>query len=99
MVPARFYNLTDDEKENVCHISLSDPAFLIAMLFVWTLTCCRELKLSLFLFECLVLNTKACENMKEALVQTEGEESDSSGYVVESLPIYMKAAIIIFVII
>lgn len=45
-LPANFATLSDEEKKVVCQTPLSQPAFLMVMLGVWTLNNFGELKLS-----------------------------------------------------
>lgn len=53
--PSLFAEIPPDLKDEVCHIPFSQPAFLLAVLFLWTLTCIGDVKRCLILFERLIV--------------------------------------------
>jgi hypothetical protein len=95
IIKENFGKLTDAEQAAACRISLSQPGFFFAVLFIWSLTTCRELKLSLHLFLMLIFNMPTCENMGQAITDFDAEADE---FRVVALPVWMKSFIGIVVI-
>jgi hypothetical protein len=60
--PSNFALMTPDLKEEVCHIPFSQPAFLLAVLFLWALTCIGDIKRCLILFERLIVSMPTADS-------------------------------------
>lgn len=65
--PAQFQNLGEDLKVSVCTIPFSQPWFFIPLLFIWTLSCVREVKNAIFLMYLLIIRMPTVKSMADAL--------------------------------
>lgn len=92
--PENFKLLDKHLKEDVCSIPFSQPAFFIAALFIWTLTCVDEVKTTVELFASLILRTPRLKSMDEALSQPEdGNDTTESPQVIQGLTFAVKGII------
>lgn len=84
----RLNGLSEDERDAVCRIPLSQPMFFGLILLIWTLTCFTELRKAFELqFHIFMLET--VPSMAQAMRQ--GEEKDNeSGDMISGMTTYMK---------
>jgi hypothetical protein len=100
-LPGNFATLDLGLKERVCNIPFSQISFFGVVLLIWTLTCIGQLRTTIAFFRALVLNTKAIQNMKDSLVDLDPQLADTVEHVwvVDGLTHWVRAAIVVFVII
>lgn len=94
---SNFELLGEDEKANACRIPLSQPLFFWIVLFIWTLTCVKELRTTRDLFHSLVLNAETAQTMLESL--EDEDENQPGGFVIARLTWGVKTLFTCFVII
>jgi len=89
---SNFQNLSDDDKSLVCRIPLSQPYFLLGVLFIWALTVLSHMRVAMNVLARLVA-LKRIDSMVDAL-----GPKDSSGKVeVIGLTTWLKCALVFFV--
>eukprot|EP00931_Biecheleriopsis_adriatica_P030758 TRINITY_DN18094_c0_g1_i1.p1 TRINITY_DN18094_c0_g1~~TRINITY_DN18094_c0_g1_i1.p1 ORF type:complete len:435 (+),score=97.41 TRINITY_DN18094_c0_g1_i1:58-1362(+) len=71
--PANFDLLSGDEKASACAIPFSQLRLLLPILFIWTLTMIGDMRRCGDLFVRLMLSTPTISDMKEAVIEGEGE--------------------------
>lgn len=92
----RFSSLDDETKNDVCQIPLSKPSFFIAVLLVWALVCCAEMRHTLHIACRLLWSTPTIPSMRDS-IKDAPEEGDEAVIVVGlTLPIKLIAAIFVF---
>lgn len=90
-----FEGLPPAEKASVCNIPFTQPAFLGVVLFIWTVTCLGELKISIAHFESLIISTPTVASMHDALTPASADNPDKvNEKVVSGLTVYIKAIIV-----
>jgi len=91
---SNFYALTDQEKEDVCQLPLTQPLFCITILYIWTLTCLADLRQALNSCARIVYGAPTISSMKASI-----EELDSDNVKVVGLTSFYKimAVILIFI--
>jgi len=94
---SRFYDLSPADQESVCKIPLSRPFFFGSVLFLWTVCNVGDLQTTWGLLWSLVVKTKTCKHMGDALLPT--GEKGSKEYMIASLPIWLKVTILLLVVI
>lgn len=109
-----FNRYSRSEQDRVCHIPMSQPYFLGAVLLVWTIVCFADLRKALQLFEFLIIQVETCDSMAHAMredVDSDDEASmehgdetpmrgdDEGGYIIQRLTRQAKASIVLLVII
>mmetsp|Transcript_62237 Transcript_62237/g.178574 ORF Transcript_62237/g.178574 Transcript_62237/m.178574 type:complete len:358 (+) Transcript_62237:1-1074(+) len=74
-----FHSMDGEVKEFACNIPISQPDFLFAILFVWSLTCAAELRRCLEYLHHLICKARDLEDGFDfvLLTQTVGDESGS----------------------
>lgn len=92
-----FTGLSDEEKDAVCQVPLSQPTFFIALLLVWTLVCFSELRHSFDIAGSLIVATPTIESMKDSL--KESEKQGDEAVVVIGLTLPVKIFAVTFIII
>mmetsp|Transcript_49718 Transcript_49718/g.125227 ORF Transcript_49718/g.125227 Transcript_49718/m.125227 type:complete len:376 (-) Transcript_49718:288-1415(-) len=91
-----FYKLSDEDQASACRIPLSQPLFFWVVLFVWSLVCMREIRVTKELFQGLITNTQTCDSMQNALEDEDGIEGGA--FVIARLTVGMKIALTFLVI-
>jgi len=95
-----FESLDRDLQVACCNISLSQPVFFFAILFVWTLTCVAEIRKCKDLLESLILQTETCEDMSRCLVDTDDGDIDGMRrFVIARLTRSMKVTLTLTVLV
>lgn len=79
----RLYSLSEDDRDQVCRIPLSQPYFFGLILLIWTLTCVFEFRKAWNL-QVTILMLKKVDTMEKAL-QEEDEEEDPEGFVIKGM--------------
>lgn len=95
-----FARLPEEVRQRACSISLSQPWFLWAVLFIWTLTIVDELRHWRTYFNSLIINTRAADSMRDAFeegVAPEREFEDHSVVVVVRLTYFVKTLLMLVV--
>merc|ERR1719316_286364 len=95
--PKQFAGLTDDLKDAICQVPLSQPTFFIGILLVWTLVCFSELRHSFDLAGSLVWSTPTIPSMKESIEET--EKTGDEAVIVVGLTTVVKVVATVFIII
>jgi len=94
---SRFNDLRADEQESVCAIPLSRPFFFGVVLYLWTICNFVDLKITWGAAESLVFLTSSCRYMRDALALVD-QNKHHRVFVISKLPIWMKAIIIVMVV-
>eukprot|EP00931_Biecheleriopsis_adriatica_P057104 TRINITY_DN33867_c0_g1_i1.p1 TRINITY_DN33867_c0_g1~~TRINITY_DN33867_c0_g1_i1.p1 ORF type:complete len:402 (-),score=49.75 TRINITY_DN33867_c0_g1_i1:49-1254(-) len=90
---AQFAEFDESEKNRICAISLSNPRFLSCILFLWTVTCMREVVAIFRITRRLLVLTPTVKSTDLVLNATAGGES-----VVAGLTIWLKVMIAVLAI-
>lgn len=88
-----FETLTDSEKHNVCQIPLAHPGYTGMILFIWSLTCCADLRNAVEGLTKLIMTVPTVDDMQLVLRNVEG----GSGALVAGLTMPMKFFIAFFI--
>jgi hypothetical protein len=89
-VDSQFDTLPEDLKESVCEIPLSQPEYLFAVLFIWTVSCVQQFKYVIFRFRQMILNTETLQSMQ---FSTDVDSEDPKRQVVRGLTMTIKVAL------
>jgi len=73
-----FHELDLQEQAEICRIPLTQPPFIMTVLFIWTLTCVAEFRKARDMFYSIVVNTERTESMLHSMVQNEDASCDDS---------------------
>jgi hypothetical protein len=93
LVSANFDLLSDDDKEQICEIPLSEPYFLFAVLLIWTMTCMEQIRSTEIRFRSMIWETKTVTKMSEGV---RGDE-DSKKQLITGLTRLVKAMLVVTV--
>jgi len=91
---SRFTLMDKEERDAVCRFPLSQPAFLVIILVIWTLTCFSEIRETIDMMNRLMIGTPTVATMALAL----DRQDDDSGTIV-GLTWSMKLYIVLCVLI
>jgi len=94
-----FSMLPLDIKDRVCDISLSVPALLRVVLFVWTLFCIGEIRRCRDMFYSAILNTGWTPTMRNSLDQEARDGGHVSDMVIARLTAPVKAMLFLLIIV
>jgi len=73
----RFDGLTDEMKDSICQVPLSQPTFFIAILLVWTLVCTNELRIAFDVAGALLVTTPTIQSMQDSIKETEQKHDEA----------------------
>lgn len=93
----RFMTLDEQAQTNACRIPLSQPDFFFFVLFLWTLTCTRELQKCFHDLQTFICNTERCTTMLDAFDREKME--DGGDFVITRLTMKVKALLALLIII
>jgi len=86
---SRFDLLSKGDKDSICRLPLSQPVFLITILYVWTLTCLAEMRQALSWMYRMLFAIPTVKTMSLALHQ-----DDEDNWTIEGLPIMLKLFVV-----
>mmetsp|Transcript_16178 Transcript_16178/g.30118 ORF Transcript_16178/g.30118 Transcript_16178/m.30118 type:complete len:481 (-) Transcript_16178:75-1517(-) len=66
--PAQFQKLDEELQQSVCTIPFSQPWFFIPLLFIWTMSCVREVKNATTLIYLLIVRMPTVKSMADSLL-------------------------------
>jgi len=87
--------LDQGTRASICAIPLSQPMFVFVVLLIWTLTCMKQFRKALEIFNAVIVGLPTYPDMKAALQTCEEDETDN----VMGLTLGVKSAIVVLVII
>jgi len=94
---ANFDKLDDDLKDAACQMPLSQPAFFVAVILIWTLVCAADMRRVCCLGGALVLYTPTIDSMEKSCEET--PEDGDEAVIVVGLTLPVKIIIVVFVLI
>jgi len=68
---AKFMSMPDDKKHAICQIPLAHQDYTFAILFIWTLTCCSDLRKTLRQIDILLFRTPTVSSVDGVLEKAE----------------------------
>jgi len=89
-LPSRFDTMSEKDKKTTCHIPLSQPAYFLTILFIWTLTCVADLQRSFNLAMRMLWGTPTVSSMRHA---TKVSEDDEKQLVIIGLTCVVKCVV------
>jgi len=92
-----FDTMTDDDKDTICQVPLSQPTFFIGLLLVWTLVCFTELRHSADLVGSIIYSTPTVSSMKDSIQET--EELGDEAVIVVGLTVVVKVLAVVLILI
>jgi len=91
----RFNLLSADRQAAACRIPFSQPCYIFAILFIWTLTCIGQLRVSLGNFQTFVYGMPTVKSMQDGLVR---DEEDRNQMLIHGITMGLKIYILLCVI-
>lgn len=88
--PKNFALLSEEDKESVCQIPLSQPTFFMTLLMIWTFTVVADLRKSVDLWMRVTRITPTVSSMKDSMEAVEGSEEE---YVIVGLTVPVKVTL------
>lgn len=88
--PKNFALLTEEDKESVCQISLSQPTFFMTLLMIWTFTVVADIRKAVDYWFRIVRTTPTISSMKDSMETVEGSEEE---YVIVGITAPVKVAL------